>query len=97
MTALDNPQAFRLEGRPGDFKFYTVADYAEETKRAGARVCGLFLEPQPGCHREPVTYTNGNALVDIDRAKPTFPASFGGVVPLYLGPVFRKPAIGGQS
>lgn len=84
------PVGYRLEFRPGDFCFYSLADFARETFAFGAAIQGLYADPQPGCPAEPAAYRGrywhsarhyqGNKQTDPDA------------VPLYLGQVLHDPA-----
>lgn len=78
------PVGYRLEWK--EYIFMTVENYAKEICKDGARVCGLYTEPQPGCDPNPVVYRGrywvqpkniyGKTVEDLMKD---------GFVPLYLG------------
>ena len=84
------PIAYRFEWKPADYTFCSRDDFARESRRDGARVCGLFEYPQPGCQPEPVVFY-GWCWTQPKYAKGgVCPEGF---VPLYLGPVIHEPAV----
>ena len=78
---------YRLEWRPGDYVYYTLEDYAKETKTQSARVCGLYKNPQPGCSTDIEVY---RGWCWQRPGKLLYP-SLKGFVPLYLGPIVHEP------
>ena len=71
-----------MEVKPGDYLFYSLADWERETYKDKSFAHSLHLEPQPDCPPEIMVY-KGRYWV---RPKYVFERDMSSFTPLYLGP-----------
>lgn len=85
--ATQQPVGYRAEIKPGEYLFYSVADYARETYLGDAQVWGLYEEPQSACSAAVAVYKGPYWI----QPRYVYGKDVSEFTPLYLGPMISKP------